>query len=143
MVFTTAFRYYKNKAPLSRVYVHHSSSMGFDEAVGHVEPALERLVEEGHAPQVLLPGQMEWFLGFLWEDKKTSTPMMDLLGYGDLSEWNGNPSVFSWNLQNGIYVSTWSGFACEEEVILAGKEGEQRRTMSDLMSYFRAPFIGL
>ncbi len=142
MVFKDAFRLYSQTVPPARFYVHDSSSLAIGEESKAAVVALERLIVEDHSPQALSPSTMQFFLGFLWENREDGASMIDLLGYGDFKEWKGNPSVFSWNLRNGVYVSRWPGFVCEEELILAGKESELRRTTPDLSAYLRSNFIG-
>ncbi len=139
MTFKDAFRCSSQIVPPARVYVDVSSTL--EDPVFYVAEALERLVEEAHSPQGFSAAQMKWFVGFLWQNGFDS--MIDLMGYGDFEKWDGNPSVFGWNLKNGVYQPCFPGFLCEKELILAGREAHYRRSFPSLESYFRAPFIGI
>ena len=150
MTFINAHRYkttpglWNKEVQPARIYVHNSYTFNPEQQLEEISQALELLVKTRTPPTRNGESKdMMYFIGGLWQLK--NVPCLDIVGYGNFPQgnWQGNPEVISWNIIDLNVRWDWPGFACEEEMILFGKEAQLRRTTPDLATYIDAPFIDL
>ncbi len=67
--------------------------------------------------------------------------VVELFGYGDFLHlaWPGNPEVYSWVFENGVYKPKERNVACAETMMVLGMEEDHRRTTHSLDEYMKTP----
>lgn len=75
--------------------------------------------------------------------KNENSQMTDVFGFGkDYENWPGNPEVYAWVYQNGVYMPT-PNITCTESLQMLGKETEHRRKCRNLEEYLETrPDLG-
>ncbi len=127
-----------NKEPPGRVYI---SSLGLKEVYESYENAIKYVVSFLEARKDVMI-DFDYFLASVWADTRRRDKVIDFFGYNKIENWPGNPEVKSWIVRNGHYLPHL-GTTCEDTLILLGREGEYRKTTSDLKSYIEIPPIDL
>ena len=126
-----------NKPPV-RAYVHKT---GFD-VYGNSIPEAER-----HLKQVLKENReelngLQYMLAAMWGYE--GNKMIDMFGYNGITKWPGNPNIYAWVMENGVFVPVDKmipklALTCEDTSILISKEAEHRRNRNSLADFISTP----
>lgn len=116
--------------PPARGYVHSLASAF--ESAEEAKAYLNRVLRQ---KQVV--GSAEFVLAAVWGDRHTR--IAELFGYCDISEWPGNPEVYSWVFEDGVYKPEKRNIACGQTMQVLGREEDYRLTTASLPDYMAAP----
>ena len=127
-----------NKPPV-RAYVHKAGFVEvYDNYLKNAENHLKQVLKENKRE---LSG-FQYMLATIWGDK--GNKMIDMFGYNNIIGWPGNPSIYAWVMENGVFIPTGKippkkELTCEDTSILLGKEAEHRRNRKSLKDFISNP----
>ncbi|MFA5953599.1 MAG: hypothetical protein WC812_03325 [Candidatus Pacearchaeota archaeon] len=76
----------------------------------------------------------DYFISILWSNSKKEK-LMDFFRYSGVKEnWESNPDISPWVVNNGIWRKNQS-ITCGDGIILLGREEEYRRCTKNLNEY--------
>jgi hypothetical protein len=120
----------------TRAYLYEP---GFEDGFGSVKGArdyLAQVLDVGSKINgVITPA--DYILAALWSDKDSK--VAELFGYGGISDWPGNPEVYSWVFKDGIYLPGQRKIACGEATRILGTEEDYRITTKSLKEFMEKP----
>lgn len=125
-----------------RAYIHEAGLRGAYE--GQTPSSLQHIILNAAEfvrqvtstePNTSFLNKFAYFFTFPWG--LNGQKKIDLVGYRDIKEWPGNPSVSVWNYKNGIFVkaSPDEDELCGDATIVLGREEEFRRTINTLKGF--------
>lgn len=116
--------------PPAKVYLHSNGMDLFDNSIDFGREHVNELIERN--PGVFSPA--DYVIAALWGEN--GKRVSECFGYGDMGEWPGNPTVYSWVFENGVYKPEQRQISCGETLVVLGREETFRRTTRDLCDYF-------
>ncbi len=146
MTFQGLCKYIKHPHPPARIYAHLTSRVPKQEQIAQTHSAINRLLIENPIIYKKGPKDMQWLLGFLWQNSDQE-PALDILGYGYTTKWNATPPVQLWHMCNGKYIDSLplneriSRIAISTQIIsIMDLETELRKRTHSLNEYINTPF---
>jgi hypothetical protein len=79
----------------------------------------------------------DFLISMLWGEDGIRTA--EVFGYGDITEWPGNPTVYNWVFRNGVHCPDQRQISCGDTLIVLGEEEKQRRHSKDFLDYITKP----
>lgn len=111
------------------IYMHET---GYGDAFGHGDTGIA--AGSAHVEGIFrkhrdMLTSADYVLAALWGD--SGAKVAELWGYGDLKEWNKNPTAYPpWVFRGGLYIKEPESVGCGDMTIAFGREEEFRRASS-------------
>lgn len=125
----------------TKIYMHktgYAEAFG-DKAFGHnrgVDYVLGILRENS-----VFFNRADFLIAALWGER--GEKIAEMFGYGDIEQWPGNPTVYSWAFKNGVYQPWERQISCGETLVVLGAEERLRREHVNLEDYmWTSPELG-
>ena len=94
-------------SPFARAYFYED---GLLETFGSVKGAADYLIHDVFNKHYRLTQPAHFMIAAVWG--AAGKKVAELFGYGDINQWPGNPEVYSWIFENGIYQPRKRNIAC-------------------------------
>lgn len=89
----------------------------------HVASAYLLGILEIESDEILKP--VDYVIAFLWGNQ--GRRVAELFGFGGVKDWPGNPEVYSWVFEDGVYKPEERQISCGDSLVVLGREEDQRR----------------